>query len=83
MSQYSPGERTMKAVFGLAILIGWFAFVPDDSALFHTPLGQLSLAELLPPLLWLVALVPCTYAAISSLYEAIAGRDRVWLWHPD
>jgi hypothetical protein len=63
------------------LLAGWWYFSPNYSELLSTPLGKLTLGEIL----WhagLLCLVPLVRATVSWLYEAWTGRDSVWFWHP-
>jgi len=81
MAEFSWTERLLKTATAPVVLGAWWFFAPDFSV-FSTPLGQLSLAELAWPIGYLIGLLPLLYLTISWLYEAITGRDSVWLWHP-
>jgi hypothetical protein len=80
MAEFSPGQRVLKAVLGLAVLCGWWYFAPDYSQLLSTPLGELSLGEIWPALGWMLILGLLIYGAVSWLYEALTGH-RAWFWH--
>lgn len=82
--EFSFGERGGQFVMACAAIIGWLYFIdiPDTSRLSVTPLAQLTLTEIVSPLLWLGGTLWVGYFAISMFYQAFAGRDSVWFWHP-
>lgn len=86
MVEYTNQERAVCSGMGVGAPIAWFcAWLysrPDFSHLLTTPLGRLTMMELLKPVLWFLLLLSCAYFAISLLYQAITARDSVWLWHP-
>jgi hypothetical protein len=83
MAEFSMSDRLIKAALAPVWLGGWCYFVPDYSTLGSTPLGQLTISEIIECVLWLALGVFCVRAAVSLLYEAYTGRDSVWLWHPN
>jgi hypothetical protein len=83
MAEFTWKDRLVKAATGPALFGVWWYFAPDYSSFFSTPLGQLTLANIVWHVVWLLLLVPCAFGSISLLYEAVTGRDSVWLWHPD
>jgi hypothetical protein len=82
MAEFSPTERIVKAALGPALFCVWWYFAPEYSGFFSTPLGQLTLDDIASHIGWLLLLVPLLYATVSWSYEALTGRDSVWLWHP-
>ena len=83
VAELSLGERVMKAALGPALLCGWWYFAPDYSRFLSTPLGQLTIGDILGHVAYLFLLAPALYAAINWFYEAWTGRNSVWLWYVD
>ena len=75
MAEFSVGGRIVSAALAIAAPVAWYVLAPDFDPLVKTPIGSLTVPELISPIVWLLLLIPC-------LYEAIAGRDHVWFWHP-
>lgn len=82
MAEFSVGGRIVSAALAVAAPVAWYVLAPDFDPLVKTPIGSLTVPELISPIVWLLLLIPCGYWTISFLYEAIAGRDHVWFWHP-
>lgn len=82
MAEFVWTERLTKIAIGPALLCGWWYFAPDYSTFSSTPLGKLTIGEIVWHIYYLLLLVPWLYGTICWTYEAWTGRDSVWLWHP-
>ncbi|MGY8662890.1 hypothetical protein Q3C01_11040 [Bradyrhizobium sp. UFLA05-109] len=83
MTQYSVlerGRKAAKAAMTLLIILAVFHAFGPSSAVLDTPIGQLTLSKLIPPLIWMIILLECIKGVGVLLFEAIVGRDRVRLW---
>lgn len=78
MARYSVQKRIGKAIqaaIALGVMVAvWSAFAPS-TAVFDTPIGQLTINSLFVPLLWLLLGIAWLRAVATLLFEAIVGRD--------
>lgn len=81
MPEFSASERVRFVAFAAAPPVAWYIYAPDYSKLLNTPIGGLTVSEMIVPIAWLIGVIPIGYWTISMLYQAVTGRDHVRLWH--
>lgn len=77
------GDRVTSAILACALTVGWYFLAPDFANIMRTPLGKLTVGEIVYAVSWGLSLIGIGRAVISFVYQAVTGRDSVWFWHPD
>jgi len=80
MAEFSWPDRVVKAAIGPVLLCVWWYFAPDYSTFFlffffSTPLGLLTIRQIVLDAGYLLLVLPLLYQTISWWYEAWTGRE--------
>ena len=82
MAKFSGKDRLELALYAPAGV--WWYFVPDYSTFSETPLGQLTISDIVWHVGYLLLLIPWLHLTISLLYTALTGRgNRRTVWPKD